>query len=91
MLLNVKVLGGSECQVTRFFSTRFLCDLTDWFLQVEASPDTCVDHLKTLVESKLSFAKSDQKLLYKGKTLQGDNGLLRVCLSLLLLQPIFLF
>ena len=52
MRLNVKILGGLECEV-------------------EAGPLDTVDHLKAEVESKLRLAKADQKLLFRGKPLQG--------------------
>jgi len=68
---NVRYKDGPE---TIFSANQMSNVFTDYF-QVEATPDTCVDHLKTLVESKLSFAKSDQKLLFKGKTLQGKDRL----------------
>ncbi len=53
MRLNVKILGGSECDI-------------------EASPLDTVDHLKAEVEAKLRLAKADQKLLFRGKALQGN-------------------
>ena len=52
MRLNVKILGGLECEI-------------------EAEPQDTVDHLKSEVESKLRLAKADQKLLFRGKALQG--------------------
>ena len=53
MRLNVKILGGSECDI-------------------EASPLDTVDDLKAEVEAKLRLAKADQKLLFRGKALQGS-------------------
>ena len=53
MRWNVKILGGSECDI------------------VSLSPNDTVDDLKAEVEAKLRLAKADQKLLFRGKALQG--------------------
>ena len=38
---------------------------------VDAQEGYTVDQLKADIEAKLKLGKSEQKLLYKGKTLQG--------------------
>ena len=38
---------------------------------VEAQEDTSVEQLKKDLEQKLKLGKTEQKLLFKGKTLQG--------------------
>ena len=40
-------------------------------VDIEASPLDTVDDLKAEVEAKLRLAKADQKLLFRGKALQG--------------------
>lgn len=42
---------------------------------VEAQEDTSVEQLKKDLEQKLKLGKTEQKLLFKGKTLQGKNYL----------------
>ena len=39
---------------------------------VEAKDDYTVDQLKSDIEAKLKLGRAEQKLLYKGKTLQGE-------------------
>ena len=38
---------------------------------VEAKGDTTVEELKADIEAKLKLGRAEQKLLYKGKALQG--------------------
>jgi hypothetical protein len=38
---------------------------------VDAKDDYTVEQLKADIESKLKLGKTEQKLLFKGKTLQG--------------------
>ena len=43
---------------------------------LDAKEDYTVDQLKADIEAKLKLGKTEQKLLFKGKTLQGSkNGL----------------
>ena len=39
---------------------------------VDAKDDYTVEQLKADIESKLKLGKTEQKLLFKGKTLQGN-------------------
>ena len=63
---------------------------------VDAKDDYTVEQLKADIESKLKLGKTEQKLLFKGKTLQGNvliefwvenvnhwNGILNSCQSLI--------
>ena len=45
---------------------------------VDAKDDYTVEQLKADIESKLKLGKTEQKLLFKGKTLQG-NYTLKIC------------
>lgn len=40
---------------------------------VDAQEDYTVDQLKADIEAKLKLGKAEQKLLFKGKTLQGKK------------------
>ena len=43
---------------------------------VDAKDDYTVEQLKADIESKLKLGKTEQKLLFKGKTLQGNYTLI---------------
>ena len=46
---------------------------------VDAKEDYTVEQLKADIEAKLKLGRTEQKLLYKGKTLQGIMYYISVC------------
>ena len=67
MILNVKLLSGSA-PATASASSQRSC-----IIDVEAREGDSVESLKRQIEEKLKLnSGTEQKLLFKGKTLQGE-------------------
>ena len=67
MILNVKLLSGSAPAAAASASQR------SCIIDVEAREGDSVESLKRQIEEKLKLnSGTEQKLLFKGKTLQGE-------------------
>ena len=70
---------SKHCYSNRFFSEHLADDKMKLSVKVlggveccvDAQEDYTVDQLKADIEAKLKLGKAEQKLLFKGKTLQG--------------------